>query len=62
MDPGIDLELLRGVCGRGIPPLPSPAICLALELAADDDSTDEVLIEISSLTRVCASACWPAPI
>jgi HD-like signal output (HDOD) protein len=45
VDPRTDLELLRGVCGRGIPPLPSPAIRLALELAADDDSTDEVLIE-----------------
>jgi HD-like signal output (HDOD) protein len=45
VNPGTDLELLRGVCRRGILPLPCPAIRLALELAADDDSRDEALIE-----------------
>ncbi len=45
MTPGTDLELLRSVCRGGIPPRPSPAIRLALELAADDDSSDQGLIE-----------------
>ena len=45
MNPGTDLELLRGVCRRGIPPLPSAAIRLALELAADEGSTNEALID-----------------
>jgi len=45
VNPGTDLELLRGVCRRGIPPLPSAAIRLALELATDDESSNEALIE-----------------
>ena len=45
MNPGTDLELLRGVCRRGIPPLPSAAIRLALELAADEGLTNEALID-----------------
>ncbi len=45
MDHTSDLELLRGVCRRGIPPLPASHVRLALELAGDDDSNNELLIE-----------------
>jgi HD-like signal output (HDOD) protein len=40
-----DLELLRGVCRRGIPPLPSQAFRLALELAGDEGSNNDLLVE-----------------
>lgn len=45
MDRTPDLELLRGVCRRGIPPLPASHVRLALELAGDDDSNNALLIE-----------------
>jgi HD-like signal output (HDOD) protein len=40
-----DLELLRGVCRRGIPPLPAAAFRLALELAGDEASNNDLLVE-----------------
>jgi HD-like signal output (HDOD) protein len=40
-----DLELLRGVCRRGIPPLPSAGFRLALELAGDEGSNNDRLVE-----------------
>lgn len=45
MDRTGDLELLRGACRRGIPPLPSPAMRRALDLAGDERSNDDALIE-----------------
>ena len=45
MDRAGDRELLLGACRRGVPPLPSPAMRLALELAADEQSNDDRLIE-----------------
>lgn len=45
MDRGGDLELLRNVCRRGIPPLPSAELRLALALAGDDESKNDSLIE-----------------
>jgi HD-like signal output (HDOD) protein len=45
VNPDADLELLRGVCRQGIPPLPPAAVRLALELAADENSSDDALIE-----------------
>jgi HD-like signal output (HDOD) protein len=40
-----DRELLTGVCRWGIPPLPSPALRLALALAADEGSNNDALVE-----------------
>jgi HD-like signal output (HDOD) protein len=40
-----DLEVLRGVCRRGIPPLPSPAFRLALALAGDEGSNNDLVVE-----------------
>jgi len=40
-----DLALLRAVCRAGNPPLPPAAMRLALELAGDDDSSNDLLIE-----------------
>jgi len=40
-----DLELLKDLCRRGIPPLPPPALRLVLELAADETSSNDALIE-----------------
>jgi HD-like signal output (HDOD) protein len=40
-----DLELLKDLCRRGIPPLPPPALRQALDLAADEASNNDLLIE-----------------
>lgn len=45
MDRAGELELLKEACRRGIPPLPPPALRLALKLADDENSNNHSLIE-----------------
>lgn len=45
MTSSADLELLRKVCRRGMPPLPSPALRYALELVADEPTDNARLID-----------------
>lgn len=40
-----DLELLTRACRRGLPPVPTKSFRLGLELARDDESSNELLVE-----------------
>jgi HD-like signal output (HDOD) protein len=45
VDRAIDRDLLRDICRRGAPLLPSSSTRLALELARDESLNDDVLVE-----------------